>query len=177
MADLNFDPIIGEEVCVLGRMEFFKIINVQPSCRIAPPNLQNIAAGALGLGTVDLQILGNNTILEGVPWALLQYNDETRPVRRTIEWLKTNPDGRRYPDYIVDYEVETGNDHAGNPSIFVRFLVDPDYFYENGQASQEKIAQLNEFTDEVQQTLLSLGLNRWTYVRAGEARRELDVAS
>jgi hypothetical protein len=56
-------------------------------------------------------------------------------------------------------------------------LVDPDYFYENGRASQGKIVALNKFTYDVQQVLLGLELNRWTYVQTGEARRALDVAS
>jgi hypothetical protein len=126
---------------------------------------------------VDLKRDEDGLGLPAVPWYRLRYVDDTGPVRHAVEWLKTNPDGRKYPDYIVDYEVETGTDHAGNPSIFVRFSVDPDYFYENGRASQEKIAKLNEFTYGFQQTLLSLGLSRWTYVRANEARRTLDVAS
>jgi hypothetical protein len=115
--------------------------------------------------------------LPAIPWYRLNYVDETCAVRHAIEWLKTNPDGRKYPGYVIDYEVKAGNDHAGNPSIFVRFLVDPDYFYENGRASQEKIAALNEFTFGVQQVLSGLGLDSWTYVQTGEARRALDVAS
>jgi hypothetical protein len=175
MDGLSFDPVVGQEVCVLGRPGAFRIVHVyQPGEEHPNPNLRTQEGRS---GTVDLKREEDGFELPAIPWYRLTYVDDTGRVLHAIEWLKTNPDGRKYPDYIVDYEVETGNDHAGNPSIFVRFLVDPDYFYENGRASQEKIAQLNEFTFEVQQTLLSLGLNRWTYVRAGEARRALDVAS
>jgi hypothetical protein len=126
---------------------------------------------------VDLKRTGNDSRVRNVPWTWLEYVDETRPVRRAIEWLKTNPDNRPYPAYIVNYELEARNDHAGDPSIFVRFLVDSDYFYENGRASQERIAALNEFTYQVQQVLLGLDLDRSTYVQTGQARRALDVAS
>lgn len=181
MGNLSFDPIVGEELRVLGRQGLYKVVRVymkpptktwQTKGDVGPPS------PALELMFVDLKSEESSEVLTDVPANSERLKfDETHPVRCAVEWLKTNPDGRKYPDYIVNYEVETGNDHAGNPSIFVRFLVDQDYFYENGRASQEKIAKLNEFTDEVQQTLLSLGLNRWTYVRAGEARRALDVAS
>jgi hypothetical protein len=178
MANLNFDPVVGEEVRILGRAGLFKIVRVdRPDVRIAPPNARDIAAGALGLGTVDLQIVGSDSVVQDVPWALLQFDDEARPVRRAIEWLSTDPDNLKHPSYIVDYEIEAKNDHAGNPSIFVRFLVDPDFFYENGRPSQENIDALNEFTFEVKQILLGLGLERWIYVQTGVARRTLDVAS
>ncbi|MGA7339052.1 MAG: hypothetical protein WBX18_00550, partial [Terracidiphilus sp.] len=98
-------------------------------------------------------------------------------VRRVIEWLKSNPLGKSYPKYVVGYEVKLGDDHADYPSIFVRFFVDPDYIYENGRPSEEKVAELNRFLEEVQRELLSLDLGRWTYVRAAEAPRALDVAS
>jgi hypothetical protein len=131
--------------------------------------------------TVDLErISGSLTgnVIRSVPWDWLDYVDkEERKVRRTIEWLKTSPDGRPYPDYIVDYEVKDGEDHVGNPSICVRFFIDPDYLYENGRASDEKVIALNEFLDSVRDELLNLELNRWISVRVGEARRTLDVAS
>jgi hypothetical protein len=168
MAEINLDPQVGEEVSVQGHSGSFRITKVD-HC------IDNYRTTRF-YGSVDVEELVTGFKLEHIPVAALIYGED-RPVRRALEWLKTNRDKKQYPDYIVDYEVETGNDHAGNPSIFVRFLVDPDYFYENGRVSQEKIAALNEFTYEVQQTLLSLGLDRWTYVRAGEARRALDVAS
>ncbi len=178
MADLNFDPVIGEEVSVLGRMEFFRIVSVQPSGRIAPPNLQNIAAGALGLGTVDLQVVGSDSILRGVPWAWLQFDDETRPVRRVIDWLKTNPDpSHPYPDYVVGYEVETGEDHEGDPAYFIRFIVDPDYFEGDGKDSDARIGDLSQFLQRVRTELLEVYPDRRPYVRVLEQRRLLDVAS
>ena len=175
MDDLNLNPVVGEEVRWGYQPGVFRIVRVrQPGDELPNPNLRTPVSG---MGTVDLRREGSDIIHEGVPWAVLQYVDEPRPVCRAIEWLKTNPDNRQYPGYIVDYEVEARNDHAGNPSIFVRFFVDPDYFYENGRASQERIAALNEFTYQVQQVLLGLDLDRWTYVQAGQTRRALDVAS
>jgi hypothetical protein len=175
MDGLNFDPYVGQEVRVLGRPGVFRILHVyRPGKEHPNPNLRTPEGLS---GTVDLQREKDGFALPGIPWYRLNYADETGPVHHAIEWLKTNPDGKKYPDYIVDYEVSTSDDHAGNPSIFVLFLVDPDYFYENGRASQGKIVALNKFTYDVQQVLLGLELNRWTYVQTGEARRALDVAS
>jgi hypothetical protein len=166
---------VGEEVRVGFRPGIFKIIQVRPPGEEHPN--QNLHTPESIFGTVDLRQESNGFALPGIPWHRLNYVDETRPVRRTIEWLKASPNNRKYPDYIVDYEVKAGEDHAGNPSIFVRFFVDPDYFYENGRASEEKVVALNEFLDGIRDELLSLDLDRWISVRAGEARRALDVAS
>jgi len=175
MDGLNFDPIVGEEVGVLGRRGVFRIVQVyQPGEGHPNPNLQSSEGQS---GTVDLKREDDSFGLPAIPWYRLRYVDETGPVRHAIEWLKTNPEGREFPGYIVDYEVSSGDDHAGNPAIFVRFFVDQDYFYENGRPSTEKIDALNKFLYEVQQVLLGLGLDRWTYVRAAEARGALDVAS
>ena len=166
MLNYDFDPVVGEEVRVLGRPGEFKIEKVY----CVPDN-------QIGIGTVDLRNEKENSLLRAVSWVMLEYpNWQTRRVRCLIEWLKKVPEHRMYPSYIVDYEVEARNDHAGNPSIFVRFLIDPDYFYENGRPSEEKIAALNAFAYEVKQRLLDLGLDRWTYVQTSEAQRVLDVA-
>jgi hypothetical protein len=174
----NFNPRVGEEVRVDEYPGLFKIAHVNsptgtsPGLLPVPPALP---------GSVNLESIGTGQMqqrqLVCIPWTSLRYVDEARVVRRVIEWLKTSPDGRKYPDYIVDYEVTAEDDHAGNPSIYVRFLVDSDYFFENGKASEEKVATLNAFLYDVRQTLLGLGLDRWTYVRAGQARKVLDVAS
>jgi hypothetical protein len=175
MGDLNLDPAIDEEVGVKYRPGIFRVTRVYlPGEEHPNPNLRT-SEGRLGM--VDLRREGDGFELPGIPWHRLTFEDETRPVRRAIEWLRTNPEGRVYPEYIQDYEVTAGEDHAGNPSIFVRFLVDPNYIYENGRPAEEKVARLNEFLDDVRTTLNWLNLDRWTYVRAGEARRALDVAS
>jgi hypothetical protein len=175
MDGLNFDPFVGQEVRVLGRPGVFRIVRIfQPGEEHPNPNLRTTEGR---MGTVDLKREEDGFGLQAISWSRLNYVDETGAVRHAIEWLRTNPENRQFPNYIVSYELESGSDHAGNPSIFVRFLVDPDYFYENGRASQERIAALNEFVYEVQQVLLGLGLGRWTYVRSAEAQRALDVAS
>ena len=171
----NFDPRVGEEVRVGFRPGIFKITKVRPAGEEHPN--QNLHTRESMFGTVDLRQEGSGFELPATSWHLLDYVDETRNVRRTIEWLATNPEGRKYPGYIVDYEVMAGDDHAGNPSVFVRFLVDQDYFYETGQASEEKVSALNEFLNDVRKELLYLDQDRWIYVRAGQARKVLDVAS
>jgi hypothetical protein len=175
MVDVNFDPVTGEEVRVKGRPGVFTIVGVYPP-QVEHPN-QNVRSAESLSGTVDLKQEQTGFDLPGIPWHRLDFIDETRPVRRVIEWLKTNPEGRLYPAYVVDYEVRTGEDHDGNPSIFVRFFADPDYLYENGRLSEKKIAELNGFLEDVRRELLGLDLERWIYVRAGEAQRTLDVAS
>ena len=172
----NFDPVEGEEVRVEGYPGLFRIAQVHSPLRSFPGMAPSGLAGMVTLESVGFGATQQRR-LDGIPWTSLRYTDESRPVRRAIEWLKTNPDGKKFPEYVVNYEVKVGDDHAGNPSIFVRFLVDPDYFYENGRPSQENIAALNKFTFEVQQFLLGLDLDRWIFVRSGEARRALDVAS
>lgn len=157
MANLNFDPIIGEEVHTPGHYGGpFRIVAVHPTTHS-------------GLGTVDLKQTGNDHLVSGVPWTMLLF-DETRPIRRAIEWLKENP-VVPYPDYVIDYQVEAKDDHQGNPAFYVRFIVEPD-----DQPSREKIKELNRFLDSVTTLLLSLGLDRWPYVHVAEKRSLVDVA-
>lgn len=175
MADVSFNPMKGEEVRVEGRPGVFTAVRVYPPYEEHPnPNVRT----AEGIsGTVDLKQEQTGFDLPGIPWDRLDYVDDTRPVRRVIEWLKTSPEGRPYPGYIVAYEAKAGEDHDGNPSIFVRFFADPDYLYESGRLSEKNITELNRFLDEVRRELVGLDLKRWIYVRAGEAQRALDVAS
>jgi len=101
---------------------------------------------------------------------MLQF-DETRRVRRAIDWLKANS-AALFPKYVLDYQVESRRDHLGIPAFFVRFFVQPD-----NQPSPEKINELNRFVGSVETMLLSLGLDRWPYVQVSEKRSLLDVAS
>jgi hypothetical protein len=173
--DLNLEPTVGEEVRVDYRSGVFRVVKVHKPGEDHPnPNLRTPESQS---GTVDLRREEDGFDLPAIPWSRLNFVDETRPVRRAIEGLKTNSDGPIYPNYVVDYEVKTGDDHEGNPAFFVRFLVDPNYFYRGGRISEERITELNLFLSEVQTTLLRLDLDRWSYVRASEARGALDVAS
>ena len=170
MANLNFDPVVDEEVGVRGQPGLFKIVDIHPFVWTPRPGLENIAVGGMGLDTVDLRREGSNSLLRGVSWAMLVF-DETRPVRRAIEWLKENP-VVPIPNYVLDYQVEARDDHQGNPAFYVRFFVEPD-----DQPSPEKIKELNRFLGSVQTMLLSLGLDRWPYVQVSEKRSLLNVAS
>lgn len=158
MANLNFDPVVGEVVNTPGHFGGpFKIVAVHPTTRA-------------GLGSVDLEQMENGHLLEGVPWSMLLF-DETRRVRRAIEWLKENP-VVPFPDYVLDFQVEARDDHQGNPAFYVRFIVEPD-----DQPSPAKIKELNRFLDSVTTLLLSLSLDRWPYVQVSAKRSLLDVAS
>lgn len=175
MGDLNFDPIVGEKVRVLGRPGLFRVVRVymKPPTRtwrtkgdLGPPS------PALELMFVDLKSEGNGEVLAHVPANSEKLRfDETHPVRCAIEWLKENP-VVPFPDYVLDYQVEARDDHQGSPAFYIRFFVEPD-----DQPSPEKIKGLNRFLDSVSTMLLSLGLDRWPYVQVSEKRSLLDVAS
>lgn len=171
MANLNFDPVIGEEVGMIGIPGLFSIVKVDPPDRttVVPGFEHSGFAGAETGSTVDLKG-SNGLVLRWVPWSNLRF-DETRRVKRAIEWLKENPTVP-FPDYVLDYQVEAKDDHQGNPAFYVRFLAEPD-----DQPSPEKIKELNRFMDSVSSMLLSLGLDRWPYVQVSEKRSLLDVAS
>ena len=173
---LNLDPAVGEEVRVRYRPGVFRITQVYRPGEEHPNFHLRTDEGRLN-GTVDLRREADGFSLPAIPWNRLTFVDETRPVRRAIDWLKTSPEGQKFPDYVVGYEVTAGDDHAGESAFFVRFIVDPDYLYRDPWPPNEKIAELNKFMEQVQTELLSLDLGRWIYVRAGEARRALDVAS
>ena len=169
MDNVNLDPVVGEEVRWAYQPGVFRIVRVRyPGQEHPNPNLRTPLSG---LGTVDLKREGSGFIYESVPWGVLQFVDETRPIRRAIEWLKENP-AVPFPDYVLDYQVEARDDHQGNPAFYVRFFVEPD-----DQPSSEKIKGLNRFLDSVSTMLLSLGLDRWPYVQVSEKRSLLDVAS
>ena len=73
-----------------------------------------------------------------------------RFVRRTIDWLKEPvPMEESTPTTSRTMRWREGKTIEGNPSIFVRFFVAPDYFYDDQHASKEKVAALNEFLDSV----------------------------
>jgi len=162
MAEINLDPRPGEEVLVRGHSGRFKITNVDPC--VDSHRLPKF------YGWVDVEHLTTGFKLLHIPVEALIFDDE-RPVYRAIEWLKGNP-VVPFPDYIVDYRVESREDHQGNPAFFICFFVEPD-----DQPSPEKIKELNRFLGSVETMLLSLSLDRWPYVQVSEKRSLLDVAS
>jgi len=120
---------------------------------------------------VDLKSEETGEVLTDVPaYSERLRFDETRPVRRAIDWLRENP-VVPFPGYVLDYKVEARDDHQGNPAFYVRFFVEPD-----DQPSPEKITEINRFLGSVQTMLLSLGLDRWPYVQVSEKRSLINVA-
>jgi hypothetical protein len=175
MGDLNFDPVVGEEVRILGRPGLYKVVRVSmksPTKTWRTKDDVGPSTSALELMFVDLKSEESAEMLTDVPaYSERLKFDESHPVRCAIEWLKENP-VVPFPDYVLDYQVETKNDHQGNPAFYVRFFVEPD-----DQPSPEKIRELNRFLDSVSTMLLSLSLDRWPYVQVSEKRSLLDVAS
>jgi hypothetical protein len=175
MSDLNFDPIVGEEVRVLGRPGLYRVVRVYRK----PPSRTWRTNGDVGPSTsalevlfVDLKSEDSSEILKEIPAHSEKLRfDETHPIRSAIEWLKENPIVP-FPEYVLDYQVEAKDDHQGNPAFYVRFIAEPD-----DQPSPEKIRELNRFLDSVTNLLLSLSLDRWPYVQVSAKRSLLDVAS
>jgi hypothetical protein len=167
----DFIPRENEEVCIDGLPGLFRIRYVH----LPAGTLSGLPSSGMA-GMVTVEPVGGTALkqaVDGISWTSLRYIDETRPVRRTIEWLMMNP---RHPGYIVDYDVKSGRDLDGDPAIYVRFLVDPDYLYKDGKASEAKVTELNAFLDEARNALRDLDLPQWISVRAGEVRREANVA-
>jgi len=173
MSDLSFDPMVDEEVRVPRKPGLYKVVRVYSRSQtrtwrtkddVGPPS------SAFELMFVDLKSEESGKLLTEVPADILEF-DETHPVRCAIEWLKENP-VVPIPDYVLDYQVESKDDHQGNPAFYIRFFVEPD-----DQPSPEKIKELNRFLSSVETLLLSLGLDRWPYVQVLEKRSLLDVAS
>ncbi len=162
VSEINLDPQVGEEVSLQGHWGRFRITRVDPC--IDNDRLTRYH------GWVDVSELVTGFQHEHIPVEAVLY-DEDRPVYRAIESLRKNPEAA-FPAYVVDYTVETGEDHYGNPAFFVRFLVDPD-----DQPPPEKIKELNRFRDIVETKLLSLPLSRRPFVLIKEKRSLLDVAS
>jgi len=175
MSDLNFDPIVGEEVRILGRPGLFKVVRAyrKPQTKTwRSMSDDGVPSLALELMFVDLQSEEGDEVLKDVPANTERLKfDEMHPVRCAIEWLKENP-VVPFPEYLVDYEIEARDDHQGNPAFYVRFLVEPD-----DQPSPEKIKELKRFLGSVTKMLLSLDLDRWPYVQVSEKRSLVDVAS
>lgn len=162
MTEINLDPHVGEEVFVQGQSGRFRITRVDPCTD--NPELTRF------YGSIDLEELRSGFPLRNIPAGAIRF-DEERPVYRTIESLRENPE-TAFPKDIVDYNVEIGEDHYGTPAFFVRFFVDPD-----DQPSPEKIKYLNRFRGIVQAALSGLSLSRQPFVLFKEKRSLLDVAS
>ena len=170
MSNLNFDPVVGEEVRIHGRPGLFKVVEVHPFVWIAPTGMEHLPVNKMGLDTVDLQGEGGNSSLQGVPWVLLEYIDETRPVRRFLEWLKQD-DSFRYPQGITGFRVDSEERYDGEPQFVVRFLVD-------GAASptREIVREWNDFTSRVREQILTLNLDRWVQVMVQKEQETMHAA-
>jgi hypothetical protein len=162
MSDLNFDPIVGEEVRVLGRPGLYKVVRVyMKSSRVwrtkgdvGPPS------PPLKLIFVDLKSEESGEVLTDVPSnsEKLEF-DETHPVRCVLEWLKQD-ESFRYPSGITGFRVDSEERFDGEPQFVVRFLVDS-----AAQPTRERVQEWNEFTSRIRERILtSLNLDRWVQV-------------
>lgn len=156
MDNVNLDPVVGEEVRWGYQPGVFRIVRVRyPGDEHPNPNLRTPLTGFC---TADLQRAGNNFIHEGVPWGVLQYIDETRPIRRFLEWLKQD-ESFRYPQGITGFRVDSEERFDGEPQFVVRFLVES-----TAQPTRETVREWNDFTSWVREQILTLILDRWVQV-------------
>lgn len=69
------------------------------------------------------------------------------------------------PPFVKGFGLETGEDHTGDPAIWIYLKVTKD-----NNPSRSKVVALRKFADEVQQRVLDRRLDRWPYVRISEVR-------
>jgi hypothetical protein len=162
MGDLNFDPVVGEEVRVVGRPGMYKVARVYA----LPPTGTWRTEGDLGPPSSDLELMfvdlkseESGKVLARVPaYSERLKFDETRPIRRFLEWLKQD-ESFRYPQGITGFRVDSEERYDGEPQFVVRFLVD-------GAAppTREIVREWNDFTSRVREQILTLSLDRWVQV-------------
>lgn len=69
------------------------------------------------------------------------------------------------PPYVKGFDLEIGEDHTGDPAIWIYLKVTKD-----NNPSRQKVVALRKFADEVEQKVLDRRLHRWPYVRIAEVR-------
>lgn len=86
------------------------------------------------------------------------------PEERAVADVLDNLWGKR-PSYVKKYQLEFGEDHAGDPAIWIRLKVTKD-----NDPSPQKVTELRKFADDLQDRILALRLRRWPYVHIAEVR-------
>jgi hypothetical protein len=69
------------------------------------------------------------------------------------------------PPYVKKYQLEIGEDHTGDPAIWIHLKVAKD-----NKPSPQKVTELRKFADDLQHRILALRLRRWPYVHIAEVR-------
>jgi hypothetical protein len=69
------------------------------------------------------------------------------------------------PSYVKKYQLEVGEDHTGDPAIWIHLKVTKD-----NNPSPQKVTELRKFADDLQNRILALRLRRWPYVHIAEVR-------
>ncbi len=69
------------------------------------------------------------------------------------------------PPHVKKYRVEIGEDHTGDPALWIYLGVTKD-----NSPSRQKVVALRKFADEVERQVLAKKLSRWPYVRIEEVR-------
>jgi hypothetical protein len=72
------------------------------------------------------------------------------------------------PEFVMGFEVQTGEDSTGDPALYVRILVRPT----RGPADEATVSRWSEVTERFQEALLRFRLQRWPYVQIEEWRRK-----
>ena len=67
---------------------------------------------------------------------------------------------RQLPVGVETYDVEFGEDAAGNAAVWIRLAIDE----EHSNPSKEWISQVGEFVSKLQLDLLDRHLRHWPYI-------------
>ena len=122
MAQLSYEPRIGDEVSVKGHSGRFKIVEASPSA-----NDWRFSKERSSHGWVDVSELKTGVTLKGIPWTALNLQEIV--ARRVIEALQAE---HKFPGTIVSFDVESGIDNQGNSALYMTFYVESDESPSNG---------------------------------------------
>jgi hypothetical protein len=158
MATDSYEPRVGDTVSVQGHHGTFEIVQVYPC--IDNWHLPQ------EYGSVDVEEVKTRSRLKNIPWAALEMQEII--ARRILERLRAE---NRFPQTVMDFEIESGADHEDNPALYVTFFVRPD-------ESRSAIEELRRFRETVEVSLREESLlNWWPYIQFSASRSSLDVAS
>jgi hypothetical protein len=76
-------------------------------------------------------------------------------------------DGMALPPEILRYAIEAGEDHSGDPALWVTLTVAPTG--RDRLADERRIGGLLPVMDEVRNRILGAGVRSWPYFRLAEA--------
>jgi hypothetical protein len=109
------------------------------------------------------QILEGRAAFEGILAILQLYipdPDEEKQIRQALNRV-------RYPDFVVTWYFELGEDWTGDPAIWIYVIVEDDAPDRDGFRSA-----VRELRERIQEALKDSGVPRWPFVRIRRASEQ-----